>query len=104
MAHLAILQKLRREILRSDPTFVGAVVFHLCIGLGLLMETLDEATLGSVLVEPTQGMRYCVDMSLLSCPQNEWGVMLQIGGRLTYSELKRGLISGIENSEELGEK
>jgi hypothetical protein len=30
--------------------------------------------------------------------------MLQIGGRFTYSELKRGLISGIENREEAGEK
>jgi hypothetical protein len=68
------------------------------------MEILDEATPGIVLVEPTQEMRYCVDMSLLSCPQDEWGVMLQIGGRFTYSELKRGLISGIENREEAGEK
>jgi len=30
--------------------------------------------------------------------------MLQIGGGLTYSELKRGLMSGIENREDAGEK
>lgn len=68
MAHLVVLQKLRKGISRADPTFVGAVVLYLCIGLGLLMEILDEATLESVLVEPTQAMRCCIDMSLFILP------------------------------------